>query len=121
MDFGAAIDYLQHLGYEKIQELEAELLDYARIKLEKLDYLELYITPNKNNHSSVISFNIKGVHPHDVASILDSKGVCVRSRKSLCTTSYEVFRNRFDLPSKFLYIQYKRRCRQASRGTRRSV
>ena len=37
------------------------------------------MTPNKENHSSVISFNIKGVHPHDVASILDSVGVCVRS------------------------------------------
>ena len=37
------------------------------------------MTPNEENHSSVISFNIKGVHPHDVASILDSEGVCVRS------------------------------------------
>ena len=48
-------------------------------KLSKLDYLELYVTPNRKNHSGVISFNIKGVHPHDVASILDSEGVCVRS------------------------------------------
>ena len=37
------------------------------------------MTPNKEKHSSVISFNIEGVHPHDVASILDSEGVCVRS------------------------------------------
>ena len=51
------------------------------------------MTPNKENHSSVISFNIKGVHPHDVASILDSEGVCIRSRKSLCSASYEIFRN----------------------------
>lgn len=41
--------------------------------------MTLYITPNKENHSGVISFNINGVHPHDVASILDSKGICVRS------------------------------------------
>ena len=47
--------------------------------MTKLDFLELYLTPNKENHSSVFSFNIKGVHPHDVASILDSDGVCVRS------------------------------------------
>lgn len=93
MGFGAAIDYIENLGYEKIQECEAELLDYARLKLEALDYLELYMTPNKDNHSSVISFNIKGVHPHDVASILDSKGVCVRSRKPLRSTSYEALRN----------------------------
>lgn len=67
------------MGYEKIQNIEKELLTYAKEKLSKLDYLELYLTPNKENHSGVISFNIKGVHPHDVASILDSKGVCVRS------------------------------------------
>ena len=76
---GAAIDYIQNLGYDKMQELENDVLAYARQELSKLDYLTLYMTPNEKNHSSVISFNIKGVHPHDVASILDSVGVCVRS------------------------------------------
>ena len=76
---GAAIDYIENFGYDKIQEIEEEIVSYAREKLSKLDYLDLYMTPNKENHSSVISFNIKGVHPHDVASILDSEGVCVRS------------------------------------------
>ena len=90
---GAAIDYIENLGYDKIQEIEEEVVSYAREELSKLDYLELYMTPNKENHSSVISFNIKGVHPHDVASILDSEGVCIRSRKSLCSASYEIFRN----------------------------
>ncbi len=88
---GAAIDYIQNIGYEKIQEIEDEIVSYAREELKKLDYITLYMTPNSKNHSSVISFNINGVHPHDVASILDSEGVCVRSRKSLCTTSYEIF------------------------------
>ena len=76
---GAAIDYIEELGYDKIQEIEHEVVSYAREELSKLDFLDLYITPNENNHSSVISFNIKGIHPHDVASILDSEGVCVRS------------------------------------------
>ena len=76
---GSAIDYIENLGYDKIQEIEKEVLSYAREELSKLDFLDLYITPNENNHSSVISFNIKGVHPHDVASILDTEGVCVRS------------------------------------------
>ena len=76
---GAAIDYIENLGYDKIQEIEHEVISYARQELSKLDYLTLYTTLNKENHSSVISFNIKGVHPHDVASILDSEGVCVRS------------------------------------------
>lgn len=76
---GAAIDYIENLGYDKIQEIEHEVIAYARQELSKLDYLTLYTTTNEKNHSSVISFNIKGVHPHDVASILDSEGVCVRS------------------------------------------
>ncbi len=76
---GAAIDYIEELGYEKIQEIEREVVKYAREELAKLDYLTLYLTPNEENHSGVISFNINGVHPHDVASILDSEGVCVRS------------------------------------------
>jgi len=76
---GAAIDYINSIGYDKIQEIENEVVNYAREELSKLDFLKLYMTPNKENHSSVISFNIEGVHPHDVASILDSEGVCVRS------------------------------------------
>ena len=75
----AAIDYIENIGYERIAQIEDEVVNYAREELSKLDFLELYITPNKQNHSSVISFNIKGVHPHDVASILDNYRVCVRS------------------------------------------
>lgn len=76
---GAAIDYIQKIGYDKIQQMEDEVVSYARQELSKLDFLKLYITPNEENHSGVISFNINGVHPHDVSSILDSVGVCVRS------------------------------------------
>ena len=76
---GVAIDYIEKLGYDNIQKIEKELVDYGVDELSKLDYLELYVTPNRENHSGVISFNIKGVHPHDVASILDAEGVCVRS------------------------------------------
>ena len=76
---GAAIDYIEKVGYDNIEKIEKELVKYAKEELEKLKYVKLYMTPNENNHSAVISFNIIGVHPHDVASILDSQGVCVRS------------------------------------------
>ena len=76
---GAAIDYIENIGYENIHKIESEVVDYARQELSKLDYVTLYLTPNKEHHSGVISFNINGVHPHDVASILDAEGVCVRS------------------------------------------
>lgn len=76
---GAAIDYMNNLGYEFIQQREQELTKYALQRLSQFDYMNLYITPNRENHSSVISFNMKGIHPHDVASILDSNKVAIRS------------------------------------------
>lgn len=107
---GAAIDYINSIGYEKIQEHDREIVDYAREKLLKLDYLDLYMTPNAENHSAVISFNIKGVHPHDVASILDSENVCVRSGNhcaqplmrflgidSTCRASFYVYNTKEDV------------------------
>ena len=76
---GAAIEYIERIGYDNINKIENEIMSYAIEELTKLDFLELYLTKNKKNHCGVISFNIKGVHPHDVASILDTCGVCVRS------------------------------------------
>ncbi len=94
---GAAIEYIEKVGYENIQKVEKEVVSYAVQELKKLDFLELYLTSNGEHHSGVISFNLKGVHPHDVASILDSQNVCVRSRKSLRTATYEIFWNRLNL------------------------
>lgn len=76
---GAAIDYIEKVGYDTIDKIEKEVVEYALEKLRKLDYVTLYVTPNKGHHQGVISFNLNGVHPHDVASILDNYGVCVRS------------------------------------------
>ena len=76
---GAAIDYIESLGYDTIENIERELTNYAISELSKLDYVEIYATKNRKNHLGVISFNIKGVHPHDVASILDSCNVAIRS------------------------------------------
>lgn len=107
---GAAIDYIEKIGYKEIQNAEAAITNYAVSELSKLDFLELYITPNLENHSSVISFNIKGVHPHDVASILDSNGVCVRSGNhcaqpllrylgmdSTCRASFSIYNTKEDV------------------------
>lgn len=107
---GAAIDYINSIGYKKIQEIEKEVVDYALDELSKLDFLDLYVTPNRKNHSGVISFNMKGVHPHDIASILDSNNVCVRSGNhcaqplmrflgidSTCRASFYFYNNKEDV------------------------
>ena len=76
---GKAIDYIESIGYDTIQNIEREVVDYAIDELSKLDFITLYLTKDRKKHSSVISFNVNNVHPHDVASILDSCNVCVRS------------------------------------------
>ena len=74
-----AIDFINKLGYEYISKVESELRQYLIDELKKLDFLTIYLPSNLNNHTSVVSFNIKGIHPHDVATILDSNGVCIRA------------------------------------------
>ena len=75
----AAMEYIDKVGYDTIERIENEVVEYALEKLRKFDYVTLYVTPNKEHHQGVISFNLNGVHPHDVATILDNYGVCVRS------------------------------------------
>ena len=106
----AAIDYIEKIGYEKIQEIEKEVVGYAKQELAKLDFLETYYTKNDENHMGVISFNIKGVHPHDTASVLDSYNVAVRSgnhcaqpllrylgKDSTCRASFYIYNTKKDV------------------------
>lgn len=76
---GAAIDYLENIGMEKIDEIEKELIDYALSEFEKLPYIKIYGPKDLNHRGGIISFDIEGVHPHDVASVFDSHGVAIRS------------------------------------------
>ncbi|WP_405384972.1 aminotransferase class V-fold PLP-dependent enzyme [Maribacter sp. LLG6340-A2] len=75
--FGAALDYMNALGFEEIAKYEHELLEYATQELLKIDGLKIYGTAK--NKTSVISFNIEGIHPYDMGSILDKLGIAVRT------------------------------------------
>ena len=76
----AAIDYLEKITFESIEAIEKELVDYALPQLRELPYVELYgCDSEQDNKTGIIAFNIKDVHPHDVATILDSYGVAVRA------------------------------------------
>ncbi|MCD1147775.1 SufS family cysteine desulfurase [Peptoniphilus sp. KCTC 25270] len=74
----AAVEYLNHLGMDKIYEYESYLMDYAYEQMKEMKDIEIYTTP-KGPRGAVLTFNFKEVHPHDVASILDSKGIAIRS------------------------------------------
>ena len=75
--FGAAVDYMNHIGFKDIAEYEHELLEYATEELLKIDGLKIYGTAQQK--TSVISFNINGVHPYDIGTILDKLGIAVRT------------------------------------------
>lgn len=76
---GAAIDYLLALGLENVYAHEQKILEYALDKLLQINGLEIYGPRDTKDRLAVISFNLKGVHPHDVAGILDEAGIAVRS------------------------------------------
>ena len=75
----AAIQYIQQIGFEEIMRIEEELTEYALEKMQEIPYMEILGGKTKEQHAGVISFNIGGVHPHDVATILDTENVAVRS------------------------------------------
>ncbi|GAA4972092.1 cysteine desulfurase [Algibacter aquimarinus] len=75
--FGAAIDYMNTVGFENIAAYENELLKYGTEKLLEIDGLKIYGT--SKHKTSVISFNLKGIHPYDVGTILDKLGIAVRT------------------------------------------
>ena len=75
--FGKAIDYLNEIGLDNIEQYEKSLLDYANSKLKEIDGLKIY--GDSKNKTSVISFNIDGIHSYDIGSILDKFGIAVRT------------------------------------------
>jgi len=75
--FGAALDYMNAIGFEAIAQYEHELLEYATKELLAIDGLKIY--GDLKEKTAVISFNIEGLHPYDIGSILDKLGVAVRT------------------------------------------
>jgi cysteine desulfurase / selenocysteine lyase len=76
--FGAAIDYVSGVGLDAIERHEHELLEYVLGRLGELPWVEAY-GPPPERRAGIVSFNVEGVHPHDVAQVLDWEGVAVRA------------------------------------------
>ena len=75
--FGAAINYMNNIGFLNILNYEKELLDYAQNQLNKIKDVQIY--GESINKTPIISFNIKKIHPYDIGSILDKMGIAVRT------------------------------------------
>jgi len=104
-----AINFIEEISYEKINEIENSLTKNALEKLKKLDFVETYFTKDVE-HAGIIAFNVKNVHSHDVAFILDSYDVAVRSGHhcaqplmnylgipSCCRASFSIYNNEEDI------------------------
>jgi len=77
--FSSALDYLNKVKLENIRKHDSELIKYALEKLNKIGGIDIYGPVNTNKKLGVIAFNLKGIHAHDVASILNDYGICVRA------------------------------------------
>ncbi|ESU24612.1 Cysteine desulfurase, SufS [Flavobacterium enshiense DK69] len=89
---GTAIDYLNSVGFDNIAKYEKELLEYGTKRLQEIEGLKIYGTGE--NKASVISFNIEGIHPYDIGTIIDKLGIAVRTGHH-CT---QPIMNYFNIP-----------------------
>ena len=92
--FGAAIDYLNTIGMENVHAYEKEIISYALEELGKIDGLTI-LGPGAEQRGGVVSFTLRGIHPHDVAQILDSDGIAIRAGHHCAMPLHE----RFQIPA----------------------
>lgn len=76
---GKAVDYLKEIGLEKIKRYEEHLTDYALGKLNSFKNIEIYGPENPKKRIGIIAFNLKGVHSHDLATLMDQEGIAIRA------------------------------------------
>jgi len=81
--FGAAMDYVGEVGLEAIAQYESELVTYALDRLDEVGGITTY-GPPPERRAGIVSFNVEGIHPHDVAQVLDSEGVAIRAGHHCC-------------------------------------
>jgi cysteine desulfurase/selenocysteine lyase len=81
--FGVAIDYISAIGLDAIEQHEHELAAYGLERLAELPWVKTY-GPPAEHRAGIISFNVDGIHPHDVAQVLDSEGIAIRAGHHCC-------------------------------------
>lgn len=99
----ATLEYLEEIGMENIKNYTKELSKYLYIKLKELDDIIIYGDDNFDNRVSLISFNVKGIHPHDLTSFLDEKGICIRAGHQ-CTQPLLQSLNTFSVARVSIYL-----------------
>ena len=119
----AAIRYMQSVGMDELAKHEHELMSYAMDELTRLSFIEIYGEKSAEGRHGVISFNVKDVHPHDTATILDANGVAVRAGHhcaqplmdylhitACCRASFAVYNTKEDVDMLIKGLKNVRRC-----------
>ena len=88
--FGAAVDYMNNIGFEAIAAHENDLMRHATEKLKKIEGLHIY--GDVDNKVAVISFNVEGIHPYDIGTLLDKMGIAVRTGHHCCQPIMDHFK-----------------------------
>ena len=76
---GAAVDYLEAIGMDAIEAYEKEMVRYVLPKLQAIEGITVYGPADPEKHTGVITFNLEGIHPHDLATAFDMEGIAVRA------------------------------------------
>jgi len=116
--FGAAIDYMNSIGFDKIATYEHELLEYATQKLLEIEGLKIYGT--SKHKTSVISFNLKGIHPYDVGTILDKMGIAVRTGHHCAQPIMDYFKIPGTVRASFSFYNTKQEINLLVEGVRKA-
>jgi cysteine desulfurase/selenocysteine lyase len=103
--FGAALDYMNGIGFENIASYENELLEYATDRLETIEGLKIYGTAS--NKTSVISFNVGNIHPYDIGTILDKIGIAVRTGQHCAQPIMDYYKIPGTIRASFMFYNTK--------------
>ncbi len=104
--FGVAIDYLNSVGFKNIQTYENELLVYATEKLSLIEGLRIYGTSSEK--TAIISFNIDGIHPYDIGTIVDKLGIAVRTGHHCAQPIMDFYRIHGTVRASFAFYNTKK-------------
>jgi cysteine desulfurase/selenocysteine lyase len=116
--FGAALDYMNAIGFGEIAAYENELLEYATAQLLTIEGLCIYGT--SENKTSVISFNIAGIHPYDIGSILDKLGIAVRTGHHCAQPIMDFYKIPGTVRASFIFYNTKEEIDALVAGVRRA-
>ena len=117
--FGAAIDYMNKIGFDTIAAYEDELLTYATKQLEAIEGVRIYGT--SRTKTSVISFNVGTIHPYDIGTLLDKMGIAVRTGHHCAQPIMDFFRIPGTIRASFMFYNTKEEIDVFIKGLKKSV